>query len=159
MKKVIATSLIAGILGMNFVPLSAFAAQEIKQAEIIKEEKKLSKKEKKALEEKQNKINYVNIEWWEGYNDPILTDYIFKALANNQDLKIATLKVEEARQATKLQLDTLDLTSSLFCEVNPIPVKAAMNMIGFNAGTPRLPLIEMSETGKERLKNSLIPIK
>ena len=104
MKKVIATSLIAGILGMNFIPLSAFAAQEIKQAEIIKEEKKLSKKEKKALEEKQNKINYVNIEWWEGYNDPILTDYIFKALANNQDLKIATLKVEEARQTTKLQL-------------------------------------------------------
>ena len=59
MKKVIATSLIAGILGMNFIPLSALAAQEIKQAEIIKEEKKLSKKEKKALEEKQNKINYV----------------------------------------------------------------------------------------------------
>ena len=59
------------------------------------------------------------------------------------------------KEATKLQLDTLDLTSSLFCEVNPIPVKAALNMIGFNVGTPRLPLIEMSEAGKERLKKSL----
>lgn len=58
-------------------------------------------------------------------------------------------------EATKLQLDTLNLTSSLFCEVNPIPVKAALNMIGFKVGTPRLPLVEMSEVGKERLKNSL----
>jgi len=59
------------------------------------------------------------------------------------------------KEAIKLQLDTIDLTSSLFCEVNPIPVKAAMNMMGFNVGTPRLPLVEMSETGKERLRKSL----
>lgn len=58
--------------------------------------------------------------------------------------------------ATKLQLDTLNLTSALFSEVNPIPVKAACNMIGFNSGIPRLPLIEMSESGKERLKNEMI---
>lgn len=56
----------------------------------------------------------------------------------------------------KMQLDTIDLTSSLFCEVNPIPVKAALNMIGFNVGTPRLPLVEMSTSGKEQLKKSLI---
>ena len=62
----------------------------------------------------------------------------------------------DIKEATKLQLDTIDLTSSLFCEVNPIPVKAGLNMIGFNVGTPRLPLIEMSEASKERLKKSLI---
>lgn len=60
------------------------------------------------------------------------------------------------KEATKLQLDTLNLTSSLFCEVNPIPVKAACNMIGFNVGTPRLPLIEMSDAGKERLRKEMI---
>ena len=60
------------------------------------------------------------------------------------------------KEATKLQLDTLKLTSSLFSEVNPIPVKAACNMMGFNVGIPRLPLIEMSETGKEKLKNEMI---
>lgn len=59
-------------------------------------------------------------------------------------------------EATKMQLDTLNLTSTLFCEVNPIPVKAACNMIGFNSGIPRMPLIEMSESGKERLKNEMI---
>lgn len=60
------------------------------------------------------------------------------------------------KEATRLQLDTLKLTSALFSEVNPIPVKAACNMIGFNAGTPRLPLIQMSESKKENLKNEMI---
>lgn len=60
------------------------------------------------------------------------------------------------KEATKLQLDTLELTNALFCEVNPIPVKAALNMIGYDVGTPRLPLVEMSVSGKERLKKSLI---
>ncbi len=59
-------------------------------------------------------------------------------------------------EATKLQLDALKLTSALFSEVNPIPVKAACNMIGFNVGTPRLPLIEMTDAGKEKLKNEMI---
>lgn len=60
------------------------------------------------------------------------------------------------KEATRLQLDTLKLTSSLFSEVNPIPVKAACNMMGFNVGTPRLPLIEMSDAGKERLRTEMI---
>ena len=60
------------------------------------------------------------------------------------------------KEATTLQLDTLKLTSALFSEVNPIPVKAACNMMGFNVGTPRLPLIEMSDAGKENLKKEMI---
>ena len=59
-------------------------------------------------------------------------------------------------EAIKMQLDTLKLTSALFSEVNPIPVKAACNMMGFNAGIPRLPLIEMSKSGKEKLKSEMI---
>ena len=53
------------------------------------------------------------------------------------------------------QISIIPLVKALFCEVNPIPVKAAMNMIGFNAGIPRLPLVEMSEKGKEKLENEL----
>ena len=60
------------------------------------------------------------------------------------------------KEATKLQIDTLKLTSTLFSEVNPIPVKAACNMIGFNAGIPRLPLLEMTDAGKEKLKNEMV---
>lgn len=61
----------------------------------------------------------------------------------------------EVNKSCKLQLDTLDLTKSLFCEVNPIPVKYACNLIGFNAGIPRLPLVEMSSEGKIRLEKSM----
>ena len=53
------------------------------------------------------------------------------------------------------QLSVIPLVKALFCEVNPIPVKAAMNMLGSNAGKPRLPLVEMSEKGKERLEKEL----
>ena len=60
------------------------------------------------------------------------------------------------KKATEIQLNTLKLTNALFSEVNPIPVKSACNMIGFNSGIPRLPLIEMSEKGKENLKTEMI---
>lgn len=49
------------------------------------------------------KFNDVNLNWWKDYNDDILEGYIVKAIDNNQDLKIATLRVEEARQNVKLQ--------------------------------------------------------
>lgn len=58
-------------------------------------------------------------------------------------------------KATKMQLDALDLVNSLFCEVNPIPVKEALNIVGYNYGTPRLPLVKLSEKGSERLNKSL----
>lgn len=53
--------------------------------------------------------------------------------------------------ARKMQLDAIPLINALFSEVNPIPVKAALNEIGFNFGIPRLPLVEMSEKEKENL--------
>ena len=60
--------------------------------------------------------------------------------------------IEKARFA---QLQSLAFIESLFCEVNPIPVKTALNMMGYNFGKPRLPLIDMSKSGKQRLKKSL----
>lgn len=59
-------------------------------------------------------------------------------------------------EAAKMQLKALPLVNALFCEVNPIPAKAALNMIGYNMGTPRLPLIEMSDSGKDTLRNALV---
>ena len=56
------------------------------------------------------------------------------------------------KEAAKMQIDAIPLIKALFSEVNPIPVKAALNMIGYDFGIPRLPLIEMTEQGKEKLK-------
>lgn len=57
----------------------------------------------------------------------------------------------DVNKASKMQLDVLPLVDSLFSEVNPIPVKAALNEMGFNVGIPRLPLVELTCVGKEKL--------
>lgn len=61
----------------------------------------------------------------------------------------------EAEKSLELQLKMLELINNLFIEVNPVPVKTAMNLMGFNAGNLRLPLTDMSETNLETLKNSM----
>ena len=60
------------------------------------------------------------------------------------------------KEAIDAQIKAIPLIKALFCEVNPIPVKSALNMIGYNVGIPRLPLIEMSEVGKNKLKSELL---
>lgn len=57
--------------------------------------------------------------------------------------------------AANMQAEALDLIDALFCEVNPIPVKEAMNILGFNAGSPRLPLCDMSDANREVLRNAM----
>ena len=57
--------------------------------------------------------------------------------------------------ALRLQLDLWDLAKALFVEVNPIPVKTALNLMGKNAGLLRLPLCEMEEKNLAVLKASL----
>lgn len=59
-------------------------------------------------------------------------------------------------EAKRLQLRALPLVEQLFIEVNPIPVKAALNMQGFNVGSPRLPLTEMTDAHKKTLKEAMI---
>ena len=59
------------------------------------------------------------------------------------------------KNASKMQMEALDLINSLFCEVNPIPVKEGMNLLGFNAGYTRLPLYEMAPENVERLRKSM----
>ena len=49
----------------------------------------------------------------------------------------------------------LDVIHSLFCEVNPIPVKAAMNLMGYEVGGLRLPLTNMEVANLERLKKDM----
>ena len=57
--------------------------------------------------------------------------------------------------AKNLQLDYLDLVDALFSEVNPIPVKAAMNLLGYNVGGLRLPLTELEEPHCRELEQVL----
>ena len=60
--------------------------------------------------------------------------------------------VEKARD---MQLKLLTLINDLFIEVNPVPVKTALNMMGFNAGNLRMPLVEMTAEHKAKLAKSM----
>ncbi|MBR7163346.1 MAG: 4-hydroxy-tetrahydrodipicolinate synthase [Clostridia bacterium] len=57
--------------------------------------------------------------------------------------------------ALKLQLELLDLIKALFIEVNPIPAKTALNLMGMNVGNLRLPLCDMTESNLATLKQVL----
>ncbi len=71
------------------------------------------------------------------------------------DMAMACLE-GDYKKAAAMQLKCLELVRSLFCEVNPIPVKAALNMQGYDAGIPRLPLTEMTEKNQERLRRAMV---
>lgn len=58
----------------------------------------------------------------------------------------------ELKKASNMQIEVSNLINSLFKEVNPIPVKEALNILGFNCRKPRLPLIECSKELKEELR-------
>ena len=60
--------------------------------------------------------------------------------------------VEGSRQ---IQLDAMSLVDALFCEVNPIPVKCAMNMMGLEAGPLRRPLTQMEEGNAAKLRKAM----
>ena len=63
------------------------------------------------------------------------------------------------KSAFDIQLKYLDFIEALFCEVNPIPVKAAMKLLGYDVGGLRLPLTELEEANKVRLKESMENLK
>ncbi|MDR2025166.1 MAG: 4-hydroxy-tetrahydrodipicolinate synthase [Hungatella sp.] len=61
----------------------------------------------------------------------------------------------DVKRSAALQLTAIPLINALFCEVNPIPVKAALNLMGKAAGPMRLPLTEMEPKNQERLKQAM----
>ena len=61
----------------------------------------------------------------------------------------------DVRGSMELQLKAVPLVDQLFCEGNPIPVKAAMDLMGFEVGPLRMPLTEMEEAHKENLKAAM----
>ncbi len=99
MKKVISTTLAVSLLALNTMPVAAniFSRKD----NVIKSQVS------------EYKFQNVNLDWWKNYNDELLEGYIVKAVNNNYDLKIATLKVEEARQNVKLQFSKELPTASI----------------------------------------------
>ena len=68
---------------------------------------------------------------------------------------VAAYLAGDTGRARAMQLEYLDLINKLFIEVNPIPVKEAMNMLGMDVGGFRLPLCEMEKAHREVLADAL----
>ena len=97
LKKILASTLVLGFMSLNITPVFSIENQDTTQTTVKQ------KKSKKAQPKKESAIDYVNLDWWKEFDDWELYDYITMAIENNYDLKIATLKVEEARQSVKAQ--------------------------------------------------------
>jgi 4-hydroxy-tetrahydrodipicolinate synthase len=61
----------------------------------------------------------------------------------------------DTEEAATLQLEMLDLCDALFCDVNPIPVKAAMRMLGHDVGHCRLPLVDLNDQNTAKVRAAL----
>lgn len=61
----------------------------------------------------------------------------------------------KVKESARLQLEYLELIQALFCEVNPIPVKKALERMGFQTKTLRMPLTEMESKNVERLESAM----
>ena len=68
---------------------------------------------------------------------------------------VAKFMAGDVAGSRELQLKALPVIEKLFCEVNPIPVKTALNMMGMGAGAFRMPLCEMEEANAKRLEKAL----
>lgn len=88
-KKIVSLLLITGIFTSNYLPCFGYSFN--KKSNLIKSQVT------------EYKFQNVNLEWWKSYGDEYLEGYIVKALNENQDLKLATLRVEEAKQMVNLQ--------------------------------------------------------
>lgn len=62
----------------------------------------------------------------------------------------------DVQKSKELQLKIMPIFKAMFCEVNPIPIKTAMNLLGYNVGKLRLPLTDMTEKNLEFVKKTLV---
>jgi 4-hydroxy-tetrahydrodipicolinate synthase len=68
---------------------------------------------------------------------------------------VAKFAQGDIKGAIELQLGAIELISALFCEVNPIPVKTALDLMGYEVGPCRMPLCAMEDKNLETLKNAM----
>jgi 4-hydroxy-tetrahydrodipicolinate synthase len=84
---------------------------------------------------------------------------VISVLSNIVPAKVKELcsliEAGDLKAAATLNDTLLPLANACFVEVNPIPVKEAMNLLGFNAGTPRAPLTKMEDANREKLVKAM----
>ena len=106
MKNLLSLAIIVSLLGTNLVyavedktVLNAGTEENV-QKHIYKD---IKKRKSEKVKPQKNKYEYINLAWWAQFNDEYLNDYIIRAVENNKDLKMATLKIDEYYQNVIMQ--------------------------------------------------------
>lgn len=143
--------------GVNITPETAEKLADLPNMEAIKEASGIMAQTVETMRRIRGKMNLFSGE--DALNLPIMAigGAGVISVASNVAPKLVTKMVKLARdnkfdEAMRIQDLILPLENALFCEVNPIPVKAAMNMLGFDVGTPRAPLTELEDEHKKLLQ-------
>lgn len=157
MKKLLSLVILSAIVGAN-IPTIYAAEKPVLNAgaeEVVdvygKSGIKTNKHSVKKVVPHKNKYDYINMAWWQQFNDEKLNDYIIKAIENNKDLKMASLNVEECYQGVVAQrADELPSISAGF-------LPGYGKFIGPSAGGFAIPLIanyELDLWGKNHNKTT-----
>ena len=143
--------------GVNITPETAEKLADLPNMEAIKEASGIMAQTMETMRRIRGKMNLFSGE--DDLNLPIMEigGAVVISVAYNVAPNLVKKMVKLAREnkfdeAMRIQDLILPLENALFCEVNPIPVKAAMNMLGFDVGTPRAPLTELEDEHKKLLQ-------
>jgi 4-hydroxy-tetrahydrodipicolinate synthase len=151
---------VKGRTGLNIAPQTAYELSKVDNIVAIKEASgDLSQVARIAY------LCGDKLDIYSGNDDQILPVLslggkgVISVLANVAPNKVHDMTAKffagDVAGAKKLQVEAIELIESLFCEVNPIPVKAALNLMGFGVGGYREPLVEMEDKNFERLKKAM----
>lgn len=103
MKRLLALALLISISGSNVALVSAAEKTVLKAGAEQSIDKNKKNKKSEKVKPVQNKYEYINLAWWQQFNDEYLNDYIIKAVENNKDLKMASLTIDEYYQNVIMQ--------------------------------------------------------
>jgi 4-hydroxy-tetrahydrodipicolinate synthase len=152
---------VPGRTGMNINPETLLALSPLKNIVAIKE---ASGNLSQIL--KMKSLCKDRFDIYSGNDDqivPILSiggKGVISVLANIMPSEVHEMAISylngDVKKALDIQLNTFSVTNALFIETNPIPLKTAMNLLGFKVGPLRLPLYDMEEKNLQILKSALV---
>lgn len=146
--------------GLNIAPETAYALSKLPRINGIKEASGSLEQIEKIQELCGDELNL-----WSGNDDQIYDlmerggKGVISVLSNicpQETHNIVQKYLDGDKEGSKALMDKyMKLAKSMFVDVNPIPVKEAVSLIGFNAGPVRMPLIEMDEKNKAYVKETM----
>lgn len=101
MKKILSLAVLVSLIGVNSG--IALAVENTVLNASTEQSVDVKKKKSERIKPQKNKYDYINLAWWQQFNDTHLNDYIVKAIENNKDLKMASLTIDEYYQNVKAQ--------------------------------------------------------